>query len=111
MTSAEQRTAGDLLTQAIARTRPMLTDTGKPTKQRIRILWAAAKRARDLAAADLVDDAFIALAIETNLIDSGGYWTGSDGTAGRRRFGQQEVAHVIVWALRGWNPFEKGPLT
>jgi len=27
-----------------------------------------------------------------------------------RRYGAQDVAHVIRWALRGWNPFEKGPL-
>jgi hypothetical protein len=106
----DEAAASELLTQAIERTRPMLTDD-TTTKQRIRILWVAAKRARDLGAADVVSDAFMTLAIETNLIDRNGYWTGSDVKESRRRFGRQDVAHVIAWAQRGWNPFEKGPLT
>jgi hypothetical protein len=38
----------DLLTQTVERTRPMLVDAGK-TKQRIRILWAAASTVEALA--------------------------------------------------------------
>jgi hypothetical protein len=48
----------------------------------------------------------MALAIETNLIDQRGNWTGSDVRESARPYGRQDVAHVITWALRGWNPFE-----
>jgi hypothetical protein len=81
-----------------------------PTKARIRALWAAAKKARGIGPADQVHAAFMALAIETNLIDARGYWTGSDVRDYVRRHGREDVAHVITWALRGWNPVEKGPL-
>ena len=101
----------DLLSEAINSARALLTDTSPPTKQRISILWAAAKQARSLGASDVVSDAFMTLAIETNLIDKNGRWTGDDVRASVRRFGSEDVSHVITWALRGWNPFEKGPLT
>jgi hypothetical protein len=96
---------------AIDRIRPMVADAAAPTKQRVRILWAAAKKARDLAAADVIADAFMTLATETNLIDAAGRWTGEDLREDRRRYGREDVAHVIGWAVRGWNPFETGPLT
>ena len=51
------------------------------------------------------------LATETNLIDAAGRWTGEDLREDRRRYGREDVAHVIGWAVRGWNPFETGPLT
>jgi hypothetical protein len=95
--------AVNLLDQVIENVRPLLVD-GRPTKERIRILWAAAKKARDLAAADVIHDVFMALAVETSLIDKNGRWTGDDVRDG------VDVAHVIVWALRGWNPFQKGRL-
>jgi hypothetical protein len=47
--------------------------------------------------------AFMALAIEVNLIDQRGFWTGNDIRDRVRRF----VSHVITWAMRGWNPFEQ----
>jgi hypothetical protein len=100
----------DLLTNAIEHVRPMLADESRPTKQRIRILWATAKKARDLGASDVVKVVFIALAVETSLIDSNGRWTGADVRESLRRLGAEDVAHAITWALRGWNPFEKGPL-
>lgn len=100
----------DLLTQAIERTRPLLMDASRPTKERIRILWSAAKKSRDLGSGDVVRDAFMGLAIDTGLIDRNGRWTGADVRKSARRFGRVDVAHVITWALRGWNPFEKGPL-
>jgi hypothetical protein len=91
------------------RIRPLLTDGSRSTKERVRILWAAAKAARRLPAAD-VRAVFMALAVESNLIDRLGRWTGDDVRADVRRHGAQDVEHVIAWALRGWNPFERGPL-
>jgi hypothetical protein len=87
-----------------------VADKTKTTKQRIHLLWAAAKKSRDLGAYDVVSDAFMALAVETNLIDERGRWTGEDVRKSERRFGAEDVAHVVNWALRGMNPFEKGPL-
>jgi len=98
----------DLLTTAVECVRPLLA-TGS-TKERIRVQWATAKEARDLAAGDVVRETFTALALEVGLIDERGYWTGGDVRADIRRHGAEDVAHVVAWALRGWNPFEKGPL-
>ena len=89
----------------------MLANAARPTKERIRLLWAAAKTARDLAATDVVADTFIELAVETKLIDAKECWTGSDVAEHRRSYGRQDVAHVITWGLRGWNLFEQGTLT
>jgi hypothetical protein len=97
----------DLLTQAIGRVRPMLA-TGT-TKQRLHVLWAAAKAARDLGASDVVADAFEGLAVEVSLIDHHGRWTGADVRA-IRRYAADDIRHVISWAVRGMNPFEGGPL-
>ena len=102
--------ARDLLQDAFNRARSMLK-SAKSTKERVHILWAAAKSARDLGASDVVHELFTQLAIEVNLIDRSGRWTGSDVRESRRPFGEQDVQHVISWALRGLNPFEKGPLT
>jgi hypothetical protein len=101
----------DLLSQAIAEVRPLRTDGSRSTKERIWLLWAAAKNARQLAAADVLHDAFLALAAEVNLIDTRGRWTGSDVRKSVRPFGAEDVSHAIAWALRGLNPFETGPLT
>jgi hypothetical protein len=113
--NASQKATGDasisdFLTQAIERVAPMLADARKPTKERVRFLWAAAKTARDPAACDVVYETFRLLAIRTNLIDTHGRWTGTDVAERRRAFGAQDVKHVIGWALRGWNPFEQGPI-
>lgn len=70
----------------------------------------SAKASRDLAATDVTHIAFNKLAIEVGLIDSFGRWTGNDVRDSVRRFGAEDIEHVIAWALRGWNPFEKGPL-
>jgi hypothetical protein len=98
----------DLLSQAIGQLRPLLV-TGT-TKQRIHLLWAAAKRASDLGAGDVMRDDFMALAIEMKLIDSRGEWTGDDVRESVRPHGAEDIRHVISWALHGWNPFEQGPL-
>jgi hypothetical protein len=100
----------DLLGMAIADVRPLVADRSRSTKERIHLLWAATKKARSFGADDVVRDAFMALAIETHLIDRHGYWTGTDVRESVRRHGAEDVAHGISWALRGWNPFEKGPL-
>jgi hypothetical protein len=98
----------DLLADAIKHTRPLLLSG--TTKERIRVLWSAAKAARELAADDVIASDFMALAIDVGLIDHNGRWTGQDVRESIRRHGAEDVAHVISWALRGWNPFEKGPL-
>jgi hypothetical protein len=96
------------LDDAIANARPLLAN-GAPTKARVRVLWAAAKKARHDAPAGEITAAFMALAVETGLIDAAGNW-GADIRESRRRYGGEDVAHVLRWALRGWNPFEEGPL-
>jgi len=88
----------------------MVTNGARPTKERIRVLWAGAKMAREVGAVDTIHRAFTQLVIDTDLIDGRGRWTGADVAERVRRYGAEDVAHVIRWALRGWNPFEKGPL-
>ena len=78
--------------------------------ERIRVLWAGAKMAREVGAVDTIHRAFMQLVIDTDLIDGRGRWTGADVAEHVRRYGAEDVVHVIRWALRGWNPFEKGPL-
>ena len=102
--------SGDLLTRVTEGVRPLLADATQPTKARIRLLWAAAKHARKLGATDVVSNAFTALAVETNLIDRHGHWTGIDVRDYVHKHGAEDVAHVVAWALRGWNSFETGPL-
>jgi hypothetical protein len=100
----------DLLSEAIADLRPLLADGSRSTKERIRLLWAAAKNASEFAAADIVRDTFMALAVEVNLINARGYWTASDVAEHVRRRGAEDLAHVIGWSLRALNPFGTGPL-
>ena len=102
----------NLLSKAIGLAREQIEAIPPPaTKKRIHILWAYAKHARKLGESKAIRDAFMALAIEVNLIGRRGYWTGEDVRPSIRRFGREDVSHAITWALRGWNPFEKGPLT
>jgi len=82
----------DLLAMAIAKVRAHL-DPSLPVKKRIRTLWAGAKAARRFAASDVVLDEFTALANESGLTRDLGY------------HGREDVAHVLNWALRGWDPF------
>jgi len=55
------------LDDAIANARPLLAK-GAPTKARIRILWAAAKKVRHDAPAGEIAAAFMALAVEAGLM-------------------------------------------
>lgn len=98
------------LAEALDATRAILLDESMRTKTKIQALWAACKLAREFDEYDAVKAAFINLAIETNLINRNGYWTDDDVRQSVRSFGRKDVEHVITWALRGWNPFEKGPL-
>ena len=80
------------LDQAIAKVRPML-ERPAPVAARIHLLWAAAKHARGLAAQDIVVDEFTKLAIETGLAAQLG------------RHADEDLAHVLAWAVMGRNPF------
>jgi len=98
------------LEQIIEGIRPMIANGSQPTTERMRVLWAGAKMAREVGAADTIHRAFMQLATDANLIDSHSRWTGADVAKHMRRYGAEDVTHAIRWALRGWNPFEKGPL-
>ena len=93
------------LQDATARALPMLL-TG-PTRARVRTLWATARAARKLGAEDVVIDAFLRLAVEVNLINARGWWTSEDVRPDLRRHGRQDVTHVLNWAMRNRNPFER----
>jgi hypothetical protein len=104
-------TAPDMLTKAIDIARKHIEAEAPPaTKKRIHILWAAAKQVRELGESKAIHASFMALAVEVNLIDKNGRWTGADVRESIRRYGAEDVSHAITWALRGWKPFEKGPL-
>ena len=102
--------SADLLAQAIERVLPMLADAGKPTEERVCLLWAAANMAGD-PAPPTSSISLITVAFDAGLIDKRGRWTGADVAEHRRNFGAQDIEHVIRWAMRGWNPFLQGTLT
>jgi len=80
------------LADAIEQTRVMLTERSS-NKERVRILWSAAKHCRDMAPPETVEAAFLTLAREANLIAALG------------RHGDEDVMHVLRWAASGTNPF------
>lgn len=101
----------DLLAATIEAARTRMEVIAAPgTKQKVHVLWAAAKHSRNLGEHEMVHGAFMALAIDTNLIDRRGYWISSDVRPSVRRHGAEDLAHAISWALRGSNPFETGAL-
>jgi hypothetical protein len=107
----EQIQTVDLLTQLVRRVRPVVANGD--VHGRIRALWAAAKFAhlRNLAAADVITEHLMALAIDAGLIDRRGCWDCAGIAEHRRPYGRQDVAHAVDWALRGaMNPFAEGPL-
>ena len=110
-TSADRSapTAASTLALLIDRIRPKLADRNLPTKLRSRLLWTAVTAARGLAAPDVIRKAFTTLAVEAGLIDRRGFWVPSDVRDTVRGDGGEDIAHLINWGLRGWNPFEDGP--
>jgi hypothetical protein len=82
----------DLLAQAIDQVRRRL-DRSLPIGKRIRVFWAGVVAARDFGAADVVSEEFQQLARDTGL------------TADLEHHGEEDVAHVIRWALLDQNPF------
>jgi len=88
--------ARDMLADAVAYVRPHLSRGGS-AGDRLRTLWAGVKAARDLGAADVVEDEFVGLACDAGLV--------IDDPA-RGLFGEKTVRHVIRWAMLGMNPFQ-----
>jgi hypothetical protein len=81
------------------------------TKERVQALWAIAKYSAGSAAADHLSKTLLQVAVDTNLINCDGQWTGADIAIHRRAFGREDVAHILCWGVRGLNPFESGTLT
>ena len=96
----------DLLAQAINLTRAHIK-AAPTTKDRLRLLWAAAKQARDFGASDTVGEAFMELAVDVGLIDTNSRWLPTDVRVSIRGHGRADIEHVISWAMRGLNPFGK----
>jgi hypothetical protein len=82
----------DMLSEAVAYVRPHM-ERGT-VSDKLRTLWAGVAAARDLGAADVVEDEFLTLARNTGLAAD----LGSHADAGLR--------HVIHWAMLGQNPFQ-----
>lgn len=89
-------TPRELLSVAAAYVRPRLMRDGS-AGDRLRILWAGVKAARDLGAVDVVEDEFLALARVAGLVIH---------DPARGQFGEETVRHVIRWAMLGMNPFQ-----
>jgi hypothetical protein len=82
----------DLLTRAVEHVRPVL-DRRRPLRDRLRDLWAAVAAASDLGARDVVEEDFLALALDTGL------------SADMDNHHDADLRHVIAWALAGRDPF------
>jgi hypothetical protein len=82
----------DLLAQAVDQVRQRL-DRSQAIGKRIRVFWAGVVAARDFGAADVVADEFEQLARDTGLTASLGY------------HGEEDIKHLIRWALVDQNPF------
>ena len=83
----------NLLTQAAEYVRPFL-DRSNPLGERLRTLWAAVVAARDFGAFDVVEGEFLQLGRDTGLVAD----------LGRR--GDDDVEHIIRWAMLDQNPFQ-----
>jgi hypothetical protein len=88
----EHPIAVDLLAHAIDYMRPRL-NAALPISERIRNLWAAVVASRDLAPIGRIENDFLHLACEAGLIRDLG------------QHGEEDVKHVIHWAIRDQNPF------
>ena len=79
--------------------RPIL-DRKQTSRQRVRILWAAAKNVRSFAPKETLAAEFFRLAAECGLV--------ADLEDRRRRLsGEVTVRHVVDWGLR-WNTSRRG---
>ena len=79
----------DYLSTAIEHVRPMFADTTLPWPARLRLLWAAAKNAREYAASDVWEQEFMWLANDCGLL---------------AQFGRHQVQHVLAWAYENDDP-------
>ena len=87
-----------LVAEATSLVAPLVADRTLSPKQRIETLWSGAYAARDLGTADIVGASFLDLARKTGLVVAlGGH-------------GTEDVRHVIWWALRGLDPFDREPV-
>ena len=83
----------DLISHAIWYVRPHL-DRSIPVTDRVRNLWAAVVAARDLGTSDVIEDEFLRLASDSGLAHDLG------------RHADNDLRHVIRWAMRNRNPFQ-----
>jgi hypothetical protein len=82
----------DILSKAIRYVEPHL-DRSLPISDRVRVLWAAVLAARDLAASDVVAREFLQLAQQSGLANELG------------RHADEDLRHVVRWAMLNRNPF------
>ena len=87
----------DLLSQVIDKLRPHLA-RDIHVKDRLFTFWSFVLESRHLGASDVVEEDFRGVAHDCGLIADLG------------RNGAENLEHVLQWGLRGFNPFEKGPL-
>jgi hypothetical protein len=87
----------DLLSQVIDELRPHLA-RNMLVRERLVTFWSFVVESRNLGATDVVQDDFRGVAHDCGLVADLG------------RNGAEFVEHVLQWGLRGFNPFEKGPL-
>lgn len=83
----------DLLEQASIFLRPRLARR-LPINERLKAFWAGCVAARDLAASDVIEAEFLALARATGIAEDLG------------RHAETDLRHVIRMALIGGNPFQ-----
>lgn len=89
---APHRSVG-LLEQAAVFLRPKLARQ-IPLNERLKAFWAGCVAARDLAASDVIEAEFMALARTTGITHDLG------------RHAESDLRHVIRMALIGYNPFQ-----
>ena len=70
----------------------------RPVNERAAAFWSFVVEARDLGASDVVVNDCTEVAVNSGLVTDLGHR------------GREDVEHLISWALRGWNPFARGPL-
>jgi predicted metal-dependent hydrolase len=77
-----------------------------PTKLRLQNLWLATMAVRDKGDRAELEKHFMDLARESGLIAAS--CAHYEAKKQRRRWGEEDVAHVISWGLRGMNPWHPG---